>query len=174
MKIEVIMTEEIFRRFTMFDILKRRKMWRPSAIFATIMSVSAIICYCMSHVKGASLLGTVLLIVGLGMPAVYFGTFFSSLKQQILVHDLKRPKHVYTLHLTHKAAGIAVSNEKESAAYEWEKVHHVYHDLTATYLFITPARGFILPHQCIEEGEDALWDLIRKKIPESRRTDIRK
>jgi len=174
MKIEVIMTEEIFRRFTMFDILKRRKMWRPSAIFAAIMCTSAVICYCMNHVKGATLLGTVLLVVGLGMPAVYFGTFFSSLKQQVLILDLARPKHVYTLELTAKGHGIAVSNETEQAEYEWKKVHHVYRDLTATYLFITPARGFILPHQCIEEGDDALWAMIEKKIPENRCTDIRR
>lgn len=170
MTIEVVLTEAIFRRFTMFDILGRRKMWRPSAIFASILSVSAIICFAMNHVQGANLLGTVLLVVGLGVPAVYFTTFFSSLKQQILLHGLKRPKLVYTLELTGKAAGIAVRNETEQAEYEWKRVFHAYRDREATYLFITRDRGFILPHSCVEEGEDALWALISKKLPPERRT----
>ncbi len=174
MRIEVIMTEEIFRRFTMFDLFRRKKVWRAPAIWAAILCVSAAICFAMSHVRGALLLGWVLAIVGLGLPFTYFSTFANSMKQQILAQGLKRPRHVYTLVLSERAKGISVSNEKEHADYEWKNVHHVYRDLTATYLFITKDRGFILPHQCIEEGEDALWDLLRKKIPELRRSDIRR
>ena len=35
---------------------------------------------------------------------------------------------------------------------------------------MTPARAFILPHTCIEEGPDELWKLIEKKVPKERRT----
>lgn len=174
MTIEVTLTEEVFRRFTMFDLLKRRKMWRSPAIFASILGAAAIICFIMNHVEGAVMLGTVLLVVGLGMPAVYFGTFFSSLKKQILAHGLKRPQKVYTLVLTEKAKGIGISNEKEHADYEWKQVHHIYRDELATYLFMTRERAFILPHFCIEEGEDALWKLITKKVDKARTTDLRK
>ena len=174
MRIEVIMTEEIFRRFTMFDLFRRRKVWKRPLIWAGIFCVSAAVCFVMSHVRGAKLLGFVLLLAGCGLPLSYFATFASSMKQQVLSQGLKRPKHVYTLTLAEKAKGISVSNETEQAEYEWKKIHHVYRDLTATYLFITPARGFVLPHQCIEEGDDALWDLIEKKIPENHRTDTRR
>ena len=174
MRIEVTMTEEIFRRFTMFDLFRRRKVWRAPAIWAAILCGSAAICFIMSHVRGAKLLGSVLMLVGIGLPLSYFATFASSLKQQILAQGLKRPKHVYTLVLSERAKGISVSNETEHADYEWKNVHHVYRDLTATYLFITKERGFILPHQCIEEGDDVLWALLRKKIPELRRTDLRR
>ena len=174
MTIEVIMTEAIFRRFTMFDILRRKKMWRPSAVFASILGVSAIICFAMNHVRGASLLGTVLLVVGLGMPAVYFGTFFSSLKKEVLNHGLKRPKLVYTLELTPKGKGIHVFNEKEDAQYEWKQVFHAYRDLDATYLFLSRDRAFILPHSCVEEGGEVLWALLKKKVPAERCTDLTK
>ena len=63
-----------------------------------------------------------------------------------------------------------VSNEKEQATYQWKQVFHVYRDTIATYLFMTPDRGFILPHTCIEEGPDELWKLLEKKIPKERRT----
>lgn len=175
MKIEVILTEEIFRRFTLFDILKRRRMWRSPATFATILSACAIICFIMHHVDGAVFLGCTLLFVGLGMPLVYFVNFFLSLRKQVLDSGLKRPQHVYTLELTPKSNGISISNEKEHADYPWKAVFHVYRDTIATYLYMTADRGFILPHTCIEEGDDDdLWKLIEKKVPKERCTDLRK
>lgn len=170
MTIEATLTEEIFRKFTMFDMLRRRKVWRSPAIFAAILGTCACICFLMHHVEGAVMLGCVLLIVGLGMPLVYFLTFFSSLRKQVLTLGLKRPQTFYTLSLTEKADGIGVRNEKEQASYKWKDVHHVYRDTLATYLYMTAQRGFILPHTCIEEGPDALWALIEKKVPAERRT----
>ena len=171
MKIPVNLTEEVFRRFTIFDVLKRRRSWRPPVTFALIMGISAAICYWKSDVKGAILLGNVLLTIGLGMPVVYFTTFFLSLRKEVLKHGLMRPQHVYTLELTHKAdGGISISNDKEQASYHWRQVYHAYRDTIATYLYFTPDRGFILPHTCIEEGPDELWKLIEKKVPEKRRT----
>lgn len=103
MKIDVLLTEEVFRRFTMFDVLKRRKAWKPPVIFAGILGLSAAICYWMDHVDGAVLLGNVLLTIGLGMPVVYFTTFFISLRKEVLRHGLSRPQQVYTLELTQNA-----------------------------------------------------------------------
>ncbi len=170
MKIDVILSESLFRRFTMFDILKRRKMWRSPVIFASILSGCACVCYIMHHVDGAILLGSVLLAVGLGMPAVYFSTFFSSLRKEIKNQNLKTPRQVYTLELTDKADGIFIRNKTEKATYKWEQVFHVYRDKDATYLFLTAARGFILPHDCVPEGADALWTLITSLLPENRYT----
>lgn len=170
MVIEANLTEDIFRKFTMFDMLRRRKVWRSPAIFASILSICACVCFIMNHVDGAVMLGCVLLVVGLGMPLVYFLSFFSSLKQQILQQGLKRPRVFYTLCLTEKADGIGIRNEKEQASYKWKDVHHIYRDSIATYLYMTPQRAFILPHTCIEEGPDELWKLIEKQIPKERRT----
>lgn len=173
MKIEVILTEEIFRRFTLFDMMKRRKVWRSPAIWAAILCSCGAVCFVMNHVRGAVLLGFVLMFVGVGMPLSYFANFASSLKKQILAQGLSRPQHVYTLILTEKAKGIQVFNEKEHADYEWKRVHHVYHDLYATYLYITPQRAFLLPHTCIEEDPDALLQLLKKKLPSEKITILK-
>ena len=170
MKIDVILSEALFRHFTMFDILKRRKMWRSPVIFASILSGCACVCYIMHHVDGAVMLGTVLLAVGLGMPAVYFSTFFSSLHKEIKSQNLKTPRQVYTLELTDTADGIFIRNKTDKATYKWEQVFHVYRDKNATYLFLTAARGFILPHDCVPEGADALWALVTSMLPENRYT----
>lgn len=172
MTVEVNLTAEEFRRFTMFDTFRRRKMWRSPATFASILSFCALICYLMHHVDGAVMLGSVLLLVGLGMPITYFAAFFSSLHKQI--KTLCLPKKVYALHLTEKAQGIAIENDHEHADYAWKDVHHVYRSKTATYLFMTPTRAFILPHACVEEGADALWQLMEKKISPDRRTVLKK
>ncbi len=171
MKVEVVMTESIFRRFSMFDILLRRKMWRSPAIFAGILSAAAIVCFVMRHVEGAVFLGTTLLIVGLGMPLFYFADFFLSVNKQIKTMGLKRPQKVYSLELTSKAKGIHVENEKEKADYAWKDVYHAYRDTCAVYLYMTPARAFLLPSTSLENCDaDQLWELICKQLPTEKRT----
>lgn len=174
MKIEVILTAEIFRRFTLYDTLNRRQAWKSPVIFASILSVCAVICYIMHHIDGAILLGTVLLVVGLGMPGAYFLSFFLSISDQIKSLGLNQyPKHIYTVTLTEDSDGIQVENEKEQTKYKWKQVHHAYRNTLDTYLYITPQRGFILPDTCVEDP-DKLWQLLVKKLGTERCTDLRK
>lgn len=168
MSIDVYLTADVFRRFTIFDLLYRRKTWQSPAIFALILSVCALVCFIMNHVDGAVMLGSVLLCVGLGMPISYFVAFFTSLHKQVITLGL--PKKVYALYLTPKANGIAIENDHEHADYAWKDVYHVYRNKTATYLFMAPTRAFILPHSCIEEGAEGLWQLIEKKVSVKKRT----
>lgn len=170
MTIEVDLTAEEFKRFSLFDTFRRRKMWRSPVTFASILSFCALICYLMHHVEGAVMLGSVLLLVGLGMPITYFTAFFTSLNKQ--ARTLGLPKVVYSLCLTEKSNGIAIENDHEQADYKWKDVYHVYRGKTATYLFMTPTRAFILPHSCIEEGADALWQLVEKKVSPKQRTVV--
>ena len=69
-----------FCRFAIFDTLTLRRRWLSPAIFAGIFLFCSLICFSMvNRTQGAALLGAVLLTVGLGVPAVYFGVFFHSL-----------------------------------------------------------------------------------------------
>lgn len=167
MIIPVELSAEVFRRFTIFDILRRRKVWRSPVIFATILGISAVVCFLMHHVDGAVFLGSVLLAVGLGMPVIWFSSFFLSIPKQIQQLGLIRPQLVYTITLSPE--GIGAKNEKEQVQYKWKEAHHAYRDLLATYLYITPERAFILPHTCVEDS-DQLWDLLKQKLPEEKRT----
>ena len=78
MTIEVLLSGAEFRRFTIFDLLRRRKQWRGPVLFALILGVSAAICYTRAGTQGAVFLGNVLLGIGLGLPCLYFAYFFSS------------------------------------------------------------------------------------------------
>lgn len=169
MKIDVLMTEAVFLRFTTFDVLRRRKMWRAPVIFAAILSLCAAVCFFMHRIRGAVFLGTVLLVVGLGMPVVYFVSFYLSLCKQVRVLGLKRPQNVYCVELSKEKKGIHVTNEKETADYEWTRVYHAYRDTLATYLYLNPVQAFILPHTCLGDREpEELWELIKEMVPQEK------
>lgn len=167
MTIQVDLSAGDFRRFSVFDTLKRRKMWRNPTIFAAILCASAAVCFCMPHIRGSRLLGIVLTVVGLGVPCAYFLSFYLSLGQKIRQLGLSRPQRVYTLTFEECDKQLHIDNEKEHVDYPWKKVHHAYRDLTATYLYITPRQAFILPHTCLEDP-DSLWALIQKKLPKEK------
>lgn len=169
MTIEVNLSGSEFRSFTIFDVLRRRKQWQGPMLFALILGLSAVVCFTRFETQGALLLGNVLLTVGLGLPCIYFGYFFSSLNRQIRQQGLTRPQKVYTVTLSDKKKGITADNEREQLEYEWKSVHHAYRNLTATYLYLTPQRALILPHTCVEDP-DELWALITKRLPKEKCT----
>lgn len=169
MKIEVRLSEKEFFRFSVFDVLRRGKRWRSPVIFAAILCASAIVCFFVPQVRGASVLGVVLLAVGIGIPAAYFLSFFLSLRRQARDEGLAGGKYVYTLQLN-DGGGIVVDNGREHAVYRWDRTFHAYRDSDATYLYITPQRAFLIPHGCVPGGADGLWELIGRRMPENRRT----
>ena len=90
--VSVQMDEKGFRDFASFDLLRHNKGWQRPAVFTAILLVCAGIC--LSQIgkrEGAGLLTAVLTIVAIGLPAVYFGTFFSNLSKQIKKLGLPRP-----------------------------------------------------------------------------------
>lgn len=90
--VSVQMDEKSFHDFASFDLLRHNKGWQRPAVFTAILLVCAGIC--LSQIgkrEGAGLLTAVLAIVALGLPAVYFGTFFSNLSKQIKKLGLPAP-----------------------------------------------------------------------------------
>lgn len=162
MTIEVNLTAEEFKRFTLFDTFHKRKMWRSPVIFAGILCFCALICFLMRHMEGAAALGGILLLIGLGMPVSYFATFFSTLRRQVKSQCF--PMKLYTLRLSETPKGIHVENDQEQADYAWKDVFHVYCGETAAYLYMTRTQSFLLPYSCVEEGSQALWELIKKQL----------
>ncbi|WP_320121898.1 YcxB family protein [uncultured Sphaerochaeta sp.] len=169
MTIAVRLSESNFRHFLTFNILKRLKLYKSPVIFASIMSVSAFISFLMHHVEGAVMLGSVLLLVGLGVPVVYFVNFFASLKKQVKLQDLNPPRLVYTIQFSEESDFIEISNDKEQVRYQWKDVYHAYYEKDAIYLFITKDRAFLLPLSLLENCEE-VWSIIEKKLGSERYT----
>lgn len=165
MKVDVSLTEKAFRRFAWFDLLTHWKMWRAPAAFALILSACGAVCFWQSQIRGAALLGGVLLAVGLGVPCVYFGAFFLSVGKKARALGLKEPRYVYSLELPADGDEIRVKNQKEEARYPWAGVCRAYRVPGAVYLYITAERAFILPDDCVKEGPEALWNRITAWLP---------
>lgn len=90
--VSVQMDAASFHDFAAFDLLRHHKAWHRPLVFTAILLVSA--GFCLSQVgqkDGAALLTVVLAVVALGVPAVYFWTFFHSLSLQIKKMGLPRP-----------------------------------------------------------------------------------
>ena len=65
-----------------------------------------------------------------------------------------------------------MSDGKETAEYPWQTVFHAYRDKRAVYLYITAARAFILPFDCLEGGTpQQLWALLTARLPAEKRTE---
>ncbi len=162
MTIDCLLDAKTFKDFTFFNIIKRLKYYKSPVIFACILTFCAAICFIMYKIDGAILLGTILLVVGLGMPIFYFTTFFISLKKQVKAQNLENPRLVYSITLENKEEGISISNDKEKASYKWEQVYHVYYAKNCIYLFMTKDRAFLLPNNSIKDKKSVV-SLIDKK-----------
>ena len=81
--LEARVTPEVFREFAFFDTFRRQKRWRGPALFALIMGGFAAVCFALRESREqAVLIGTVLLVVGLGLPAAYVLSFYLSVRRR--------------------------------------------------------------------------------------------
>lgn len=168
MDVRVCLDEREFKKFSWFDALRHKRVWRRPALFATILGAAAMICFMLHDRRGAVLLGSVLLVVALGLPAAYFLSFFLSLRRQGA--GLAEGKYVYTIELHDDDRGITVDNGNEHTSYSWEQVYHVYRTETASYLYITPQRAYLIPHDCVGKDIGSLWALVQRRVPADRQT----
>ena len=147
---------ETFTRFAVYDALVRKKGWRNPALFALLMSAFAILCFLgrKTHAQ-ALLLGGVLLGVGLLLPAVWLGMFFSSVRRQAGRSGLSPDKAQYFVTLSEEK--IFVSKGKETADFPWQDAVLARRVRGCIYLYVSPTRAFLLPDS--EKTEQA-WKII--------------
>ena len=170
--VSVQMDAASFHDFAAFDLLRHRKAWHRPLAFTAILLVSA--GFCLSQVgqkDGAALLTVVLAVVALGVPAVYFWTFFHSLSLQIKKMGLPRP--FYRLELD--AAGLSVwmageQNKTEPTnRYTWNTVYCAYRTKEAVYIYVQKNQAYLL-----NESMDAAWSLLGSALPAASLHDCRK
>ena len=164
--VNVIIDDMIFNKFSMFESFHRRRAYLSPLIFATIMSVSAIICLIMGGM--GLILGATLLFVGLGLPAFRISKIFRAIYAQTKLLDLKNPKTVYSLHFTDAPDGIEVTNHgdgDEPLRYEWKSIHGVYRVRGCIYLYVLPEKAYLLPDGQAVEGTDALLLMLTEMLP---------
>ena len=169
--VSVQMDAASFHDFAAFDLLRHHKAWHRPLVFTAILLVSA--GFCLSQVgqkDGAALLTVVLAVVALGVPAVYFWTFFHSLSLQIKKMGLPRP--FYRLELD--AAGLSVwmagTQDKTDPTnrYTWNTVYCAYRTKEAVYIYVQRNQAYLL-----NDSLDAAWSLLQASLPAERLHDMR-
>ena len=127
--VSVQMDAASFHDFAAFDLLRHHKAWHRPLVFTAILLVSAGVCLSQVGQKdGAALLTVLLAVVALGVPAVYFWTFFHSLRLQIKKMGLPRP--FYRLLLDDDGLSVWMAGEQDkpeaSRKYAWHDMHLAY------------------------------------------------
>lgn len=115
------------------------------------------LCYSRYPQEGSLLLGTILAVLGLALPLIWYLSYEHSLHTQAKKMGLlKGPRRAYTL--VFQDSGIQVSSDqgKTYSPLSWSRVTQVYRRGSITYL---------LPHSQVQEGIDALWSLLGRHLP---------
>ena len=164
--IPVKLDARTFRRFSRFDTLKLRKRWVRPVVFALILVAFAVVAL-LSGREQAGMIASVLLVVGLGLPLVYFGTFFSQVNLQVARHRLDKPRRVYTVVLN--ADGVQVTNDQMEEApvrLPWSEVQAAFRAKDCIYLYVNAARAFLLPDGQGNAPAEEIWEYLNKHIPQ--------
>ena len=162
--IPVRLDEKTFRRFMEFDAFVLRRRLRRPALFAAIFSAFALIAFLSGRAQ-SRLLGGVLLLVGLGLPAVYVGAYLSDVRRQIRRENLKSRPLVYTVELNRD--GIIVHNarkEEEPLRLPWQGAAQAFRMKGCVYLYVTPYKAFLLPDGQASAPDEDLWALLVRRM----------
>lgn len=171
LSISVEMDAESFHKFAAFDLMRHKKAWQRPLLFTVILLVFAGIC--LSQVgqrEGAALLTVVLAVVALGVPAVWFWTFFHNLRTQIKKMGLPRP--FYRLELGEAGLDVWMAGEQDKPApshsYPWQNLHLAYRTPDAVYLYVQQNQAYL-----VNSDLDVVWNLLTEKLPPQRLRDFR-
>ena len=141
----VRMDQKTFRAFALYDTFRLKKHARLPVAFFGIMAAFAVVAL-LSGKPQSGLIAAVLLAVGLGMPALYAGTFLRQVRKQGQALKLDKPRPVYTVTLDRDA--ITVHNDLKAEAdqrLEWDALYKVIRRKDGFYLYAVPQKAFILP-----------------------------
>lgn len=167
--VPVKMDRKILRSFALFDAFTLKKRWKKPALFSVILTVFALVCFLLTGKGQNVLLGTVLLIIGLGLPFVYVLMFWIQIGDEAKKLKLKAPRKVYTLELSDEK--IVVTNnlmQEPPLCLEWEKLPVAFRRKHAVYLYVTRARAFILPFGQANVSDDELWAMFERNMQKGR------
>ena len=168
--INVQMDAATFKRFAYFDTFILRRRWVSPAVFAAILTGFSVIAFLMQgRAEQATLIGWLLVIIGLGLPAAYFLHFDLQLRMQVRRLNIKKPRPAYFVTLTDEGIRVVNNISKEAPlVISWDDVHAVHRRRAALYLYHTENRAFILPEKDASVSLGTLWDTCAAHLPKEK------
>ena len=157
-----------FHDFAVFDAFHHRKAWLRPAIFAAIMLVFAAVCLSqLSKRPGAG----VLAIVGIGLPASYFYSFFHSVSKQI--RQMHLPRAFYRVELADTGIAVWMYGQQDKPEptnrHAWDNFYCAYRTDNAVYLYVEKEKAYLL-----NDRMEAVWQFLTGILPKEKLHDCRK
>lgn len=171
LNVSITMDAASFQKFASFDLFRHQKRWQRPLLFTAILLVCSGICLSQVGIReGAALLAVVLAVVALGVPAVYFYTFFHNLRTNIKKLGLPRP--FYRLQLTDEGLSVWMAGQQDKPEptneYPWQSLHIAYRTPDAVYLYVQQNQAYL-----VNTSQDAVWDILKAHLPAARLRDMR-
>lgn len=163
-------TATVFQEFAAYDAMVRQKRWRGPMAFLLIFGILSALCYTQTQrLRGAWLLGTVLLAVGVGLPLAYFVNFYLSVKAQGQKLGGEKAPIAYTVRLREEE--ILAENGKEKMTLRWEQLHGACRLSHSVCLYVSARQAYLLPGEAEEKEGREIWDWVSEHMPPEKRTD---
>ena len=164
----VKINSHIFRRFAMFDTFRLKRRWVSPVVFSVIFLVFSFACM-ISGKEQAEMIGTLLQIIGLGLPVCYVLSFRFQVGDQCKRLGLKTLRPAYTLNFWESELRIINDmNAEPEVKLPYETLHGVWRVNGAYYIYAAPARAFILPDGQSSASAAELWDLLSERMPQDK------
>ncbi|MGN0774428.1 MAG: hypothetical protein ACI4MP_11645 [Candidatus Ventricola sp.] len=156
----------IFRRFALFDTFRLKRRWVSPAVFCAVFLAFSFLCMASGR-EQADLIGTILQIIGLGLPVCYVLSFMVQVHDQCRRLGLKTLRPAYTLNLCKTELRVINDMQKEpEVVLPYASLHGVWRASGAYYLYAAPARAFILPDGQCALSPAELYDLLTDRLPQ--------
>ena len=155
----------IFRRFALFDTFRIKRRWVSPAIFCAILLAFSFVCM-ISGKEQSQMIGTLLQIIGLGLPACYVLSFLFQVSDQCKRLGLKTLRPAYTLNFCQSELRVINDMAAEpEVKLPYDTLHGVWRGNCAYYVYASPSRAFILPDGQYPLTPAQMWDRLKAALP---------
>lgn len=163
-------TAPVFQEFAAYDAMIRQKRWRGPMAFLLIFALLSALCYSQAQrLRGAGILATVLLAVGVGLPLAYFVNFYLSVKDQGKKLGGEKAPIAYTVRL--REEGILAENGKERVTLGWQQLHGASRLSHSVCLYVSARQAYLLPGEAEEKEGREIWEWVTEHMPPEKRTE---
>jgi len=164
--VHVRMNARIFRRFAMYDTFCLKRRFIAPALFAVIFIAFAAAAFVVTGNSQASLIGNLLLIIGLGLPLAYVLHFLLQIHDQCKRLGLKILRPAYTLNMHEEELRIINDiNPEPEVVLPWNSLYGVWRSEFAFYIYANPSRAFILPDGQYALSPGQMYDFLYQRLP---------
>ena len=145
-----------------------RKKWIRPAVFSLILIAAGLVIL-FTRGEKSGVIAAILLAAGIILSLACAGAFLLRVNRQAARANLEPARPVYTVTMWDE--GVLIANdqqEEEPQEITWDSIHKAFRRNGCIYLYVTPAKAFLLPSKQADAPDHEVWDFIRKRLGEDK------